>query len=96
MTKSGCLLRLHSTTIMMDKRQYDIVLLGATGFTGKLCAEHIATHLPVNLNWAVAGRSSKKLESLVDELISLHPDRLQPGMTIHLQLSDITQTTLRY
>ena len=80
----------------MDKRQYDIVLLGATGFTGKLCAEHITTHLPVNLNWAVAGRSSIKLESLVGELISLNCDRLQPGMTIHLQHSDIAQKTIRY
>ena len=80
----------------MDKRQYDVVLLGATGFTGKFCAEHIATHLPTNLNWAVAGRSSIKLESLVGELISLNRDRLQPGMTIHLQHSDIAQQTIRY
>ena len=69
-------------TIMVDKRQYDIVLLGATGFTGKLCAEHITTHLPANLSWAVAGRSSIKLETLVNELISLNRDRLQPGMMI--------------
>lgn len=81
---------------MMVKRQYDIVLLGATGFTGRLCAEHITTHLPVNLNWAVAGRSSTKLETLVDELISLNRDRLQPGMTIHLLFSDIAQNTIRY
>ena len=69
---------------MMVKRQYDIVLLGATGFTGRLCAEHITTHLPVNLSWAVAGRSSTKLETLVEGLISLNCDRLRPGTSIHL------------
>ena len=74
---------------MIEKRQYDIVLLGATGFTGKLCAEHITTHLPVNLNWAVAGRSSTKLKTLKSELISLNRDRLQPGMKILLRLSAI-------
>lgn len=61
------------------QRQYDLVLLGATGYTGKLCAEHIATHLPTDLKWAVAGRSGQKLETLVDELKTYNADRLRPS-----------------
>jgi hypothetical protein len=60
-------------------REYELVLLGATGYTGKLCAEHITLKLPTNLKWAVGGRSSTKLSAMVEELRSLNPDRLQPG-----------------
>lgn len=61
-------------------KQYDIVLLGATGYTGKYCAEHITTHLPTDLKWAVAGRSATKLQAVVDEVKTYNPDRVQPGM----------------
>lgn len=62
-------------------REYDLVLLGATGHTGKLCAEYITTSLPTDLKWAVAGRSSPKLSALIDDLKTLNPDRLQPGLS---------------
>lgn len=64
-------------------REYDIVVVGATGYTGTITATHIAEHLPTNLKWAIAGRSGVKLEALAAELKKLSPDRLQPG-TIHL------------
>lgn len=60
-------------------RQYDLVVFGATGYTGKLTAEHISTHLPTDLNWAVAGRSLDKLEQVVAKCKLLNPDRRQPG-----------------
>jgi short subunit dehydrogenase-like uncharacterized protein len=59
-------------------RQYDLVLLGATGYTGKLTAEHINEFLPVDLKWAIAGRSSVKLENLVEKLKKLNSKRLPP------------------
>jgi len=59
-------------------RQYDLVLLGATGYTGKLTAEHINEFLPVDLKWAVAGRSAAKLENLIEKLKKLNPKRLPP------------------
>lgn len=61
-------------------REYDLVLIGATGYTGALTAEHIAKHLPTNLRWAIAGRSSTKLNELAATLKELGPDRLQPGI----------------
>lgn len=62
-----------------SNREYDIVVVGATGYTGKLTATHIAEHLSTNLKWAIAGRSGMKLDVLAAELKKLSPDRLQPG-----------------
>ncbi|KND94754.1 putative trans-acting enoyl reductase [Tolypocladium ophioglossoides CBS 100239] len=66
-------------------RQYDLVVLGATGYTGQFVAEHVATHLPTNLKWAVAGRSESKLQAVIDECKKLNPDRSQPS----IEISDI-------
>ncbi|WP_030855859.1 saccharopine dehydrogenase family protein [Streptomyces sp. NRRL S-37] len=49
-------------------RPYDIVLFGATGFVGTLTAEYLAAHAPAGLRWAVAGRSTEKLERLRERL----------------------------
>ena len=50
------------------ERPYDIVLFGATGFVGTLTAEYLAAHAPDGLRWAVAGRSTDKLERLRERL----------------------------
>lgn len=60
--------------------QYEVVLFGATGYTGKLCAEHIHTSLPSDLRWAIAGRSEAKLEGLRNELKSKNSSGALPGM----------------
>jgi short subunit dehydrogenase-like uncharacterized protein len=54
-----------------DNRPFDIVLFGATGFTGKLVAEYLATHATRRgVRWAIAGRSREKLEAVRRELAS--------------------------
>ncbi|GME33541.1 Saccharopine dehydrogenase / Homospermidine synthase [Neofusicoccum parvum] len=63
-------------------RQYELVLLGATGYTGKLTAEHITTSLPTDLKWAIAGRNEKKLANVAEELKRLNPDRPQPAIEV--------------
>ncbi|KAK4973277.1 hypothetical protein LTR66_011207, partial [Elasticomyces elasticus] len=74
----------------MASREYEIVLFGATGYTGKYTAEHITTNLPTDLKWAVAGRSHQKLQSLVEELKPLNPDRLQPAIEVaQLETADL-------
>ena len=56
-----------------EEREFDVVLYGATGFTGKLAVEHIAkTYLlresaGPKLRWAVAGRNQSALEKVVKE-----------------------------
>jgi short subunit dehydrogenase-like uncharacterized protein len=62
-----------------SSREYELILLGATGYTGKLVAEWVTTHLPQDLKWAVAGRNAKKLQNVVDELQELDSGRKQPG-----------------
>ncbi len=47
----------------MSHRTYELILFGATGFTGQLTAEYLAAHHP-NLKWAIAGRDLHKLKNL--------------------------------
>jgi short subunit dehydrogenase-like uncharacterized protein len=53
-------------------RQYDIVLFGATGFTGRLTAEYLAGHTPESTRWALAGRSLEGLEEVRSRLTGLN------------------------
>jgi short subunit dehydrogenase-like uncharacterized protein len=48
----------------LRERDLDIVVFGATGFTGVLTAEYLAAHQPAGTRWAVAGRNRAKLEAL--------------------------------
>jgi short subunit dehydrogenase-like uncharacterized protein len=49
-------------------RDFDVVLLGATGYTGALTAERLAARAPAGLRWAVAGRDRRRLETLRERL----------------------------
>jgi len=55
---------------MSQEREFDLVLMGATGFTGRLVAEYLmARHgADGDLRWALAGRSQDKLERIRAEL----------------------------
>ncbi|MER7164671.1 saccharopine dehydrogenase NADP-binding domain-containing protein [Micromonospora sp. NPDC000207] len=59
---------------MRDDRPYDLVLFGATGFTGGLTAEYLARHAPAGLRWALAGRNPEKLARVRDRLTDVDPD----------------------
>ncbi|HJQ05113.1 MAG TPA: saccharopine dehydrogenase NADP-binding domain-containing protein [Nocardioides sp.] len=54
-------------------RSYDVVLFGATGFTGGLTADYLAAHAPEGVRWALAGRSLTKLETVRDRLTGIDP-----------------------
>ena len=51
---------------MDSSSKYDIVVYGATGFTGQLVAEYLAAHYrdDKQLKWAMAGRSLDKLKAV--------------------------------
>ncbi len=53
----------------MSDREFDIVLFGATGFTGKLVAEYLAGRMERPGRWAIAGRNPKKLEAVKKGLV---------------------------
>lgn len=58
---------------MARDRDFDVVLFGATGFTGRIVAQYLdrvgAKQTPP-LRWAVAGRSEPKLRQMATELSS--------------------------
>ncbi|WP_329485415.1 saccharopine dehydrogenase NADP-binding domain-containing protein [Kitasatospora sp. NBC_01246] len=58
---------------MDAERPYDLVLFGATGFTGALTAEYLARNAPAGCRWALAGRTRGKLEALRAHLATLEP-----------------------
>ncbi len=58
---------------MADERAYDVVVFGATGFTGRLTAEYLARHAPPGLRWALAGRTVDKLRAVRTALTEVDP-----------------------
>lgn len=53
------------------ERPYDIVVYGATGFTGRQATRYLAEHAPDGLRYAIAGRSRDKLTALAGELAAI-------------------------
>lgn len=54
-----------------DTREFDIIVYGATGYTGRLVAEYLDKHYAGRDDgpkWAMAGRSQAKLENVRDEI----------------------------
>ena len=58
---------------MPTDREHDIVLFGATGFTGGLTAQYLAEHAPAKTRWALAGRNMAKLEAVRERLGETKP-----------------------
>ena len=53
----------------MSDREFDVVIYGATGFTGRLVAEYLqAEYGGTDLKWAMAGRNAEKLAAVRDEM----------------------------
>ncbi len=72
---------------MPQGREFDIVLFGATGFTGALTAEYLAEHAPKGCRWALAGRNPAKLEAVRERLVEI-----DPGLAdLPLLAADITE-----
>ena len=54
---------------MNAQKKLDLVIWGATGFTGQLVCEYIARSYECkDLNWTIAGRDEKKLSKLKNRL----------------------------
>ncbi|KAG2468492.1 SCPDL oxidoreductase, partial [Polypterus senegalus] len=56
---------------MTTSRTYDLVIFGASGFTGQFVVEEVARSTAEgpkgNLKWAIAGRSREKLEKVLEQ-----------------------------
>jgi len=60
--------------------EHDVVVFGATGYTGALTAEYLAANAPETTRWALAGRNMDKLEALRERL----------GVDVPLLRADVT------
>lgn len=66
----------------MSGREYDLVVFGATGFTGSMTARYLAAHAPATLRWAIAGRSRAKLDQLKARLRAEQPSAARVGTLV--------------
>ncbi len=59
-----------NTSPRTSDRTYDVVVYGATGFTGRLVAEHLVTRIAggESFTWAMAGRNAAKLAEVAAEV----------------------------
>lgn len=55
---------------MADEREFEVIVYGATGYTGRLVAEHLLKTYGAarDLAWAMAGRSQAKLEEVRSQI----------------------------
>ncbi len=75
--------------VEMAEREHDIVLFGATGFTGGLTAEYLARHADAGTRWALAGRNRAKLEQLRSRLAAIDPELARLAL-LHADVQDPT------
>jgi len=81
---------------MASDRPHDIVLFGATGFTGGLTAEYLAGAVSAGTRWALAGRNRSKLEAVRSRLARregfAEPDLLEADVTDEASLKRIAES----
>jgi short subunit dehydrogenase-like uncharacterized protein len=73
-------------------RAHDIVVFGATGFTGALTAQYLAEHADAGTRWALAGRNRDKLEKLREQL-GVDVDLLHADVEEPASLREVAEAT---
>ena len=58
----------------MCMREFDLIIFGATGYTGRLVAEAVLEFPEPNVRWALAGRNADKLKAVRAELAERFPE----------------------
>ncbi|MGB1700425.1 MAG: saccharopine dehydrogenase NADP-binding domain-containing protein, partial [Nannocystaceae bacterium] len=57
-----------------SERPFDLIVYGATGFTGGLVADYLARKSALAPErWAIAGRNEAKLQAVKDRLVAMDP-----------------------
>ncbi|WP_428236315.1 saccharopine dehydrogenase family protein [Gracilimonas sp.] len=52
----------------MPDTSFDLILIGATGFTGRRAARYLKEHAPEDFNWGIAARNPDKVSALAKKL----------------------------
>ena len=75
-------------------KEFDIIIWGATGFTGRLVAEYIfKNYSSGKLNWAIAGRDKKKLINVRDKIADENIPIIIADSFDEMSLTKMTQKT---
>ena len=75
-------------------KEFDIIIWGATGFTGRLVAEYIfKNYSSGKLNWAIAGRDKKKLINVRDKIADENIPLIIADSFDEVSLTKMTQRT---
>jgi short subunit dehydrogenase-like uncharacterized protein len=67
---------------MAARREFDLVVYGATGFTGRLVAAYLARTAPAGVRWALGGRDRRRLEALREELAATYAAAKSAGIVV--------------
>ena len=75
---------------MNDLKNFDFVIYGATGFTGRLVVEYALKQYSntEDISWAIAGRNTEKLDDLKIDRIEVASARVSEG-----ELNSVKQIT---
>jgi len=77
-----------------DKREFDIIIWGASGFTGRLVAEYLfQKYNSKDLKWAIAGRDKAKLASVRDSYLDTSIPILIADSFDEVSLNKVTTRT---
>ena len=61
-------LLMASTSVQASTPAYDVIVYGASGFTGRLAVEYLTDRYATSgLKWAIAGRSRERLDAVLQE-----------------------------
>ncbi|KAJ1725639.1 hypothetical protein LPJ53_000118 [Coemansia erecta] len=64
---------MSTSAVTSPKRKYDILIWGATSFTGERLVEYLAANAPGDTRIAIGGRNQTKLEGVRARLSAKHP-----------------------
>jgi short subunit dehydrogenase-like uncharacterized protein len=76
----------------MNSPKYDVVVFGATGYTGALTAEYLVGRVDGSVRLALAGRNRSKLEAVRDRLAADLP-LTEADIDDHASLRDLATST---
>ncbi len=80
---------------MADQREFDVIVYGSTGYTGRLVAEYLnQQYTGSDVKWAMAGRSADKMEAVAKEMgIANHIPKIVADSSNPETLADMAKRT---
>ena len=72
-------------------REYDLILYGASGFTGRLAVEYLDENYS-NIKWAIAGRNQEKLKIISDNCKNKPDIFVADSQDLHKLLEIVSKT----